>query len=368
MKRFVAIFPEAENVHLIKDVGMLPYVLFKTLGYESTLVCYKNGEYNYQYTDVKGLRLVFLKRIFNVPSLDIMLFLCFNFWKYDVLQLYHLRRDSLFCLCFFKILTLGKGKSFLKLDAGPLSLKLLRSQVSVSTRCMMSMMDLVSAESKLHVAHFNENNIFGRRISYLPNGFYDGGKREPVPFELKQNKIITVARIGSPEKVNELLCEAFRRFANVNKDWTLELVGPVQESFKPFVTKFFETYPEMKERVLFVGEVTDREVLASYYKSAKLFALTSRSEGFPMVFLESVKYGCYTISTMLPAAFDISAEGRYGRVFPIDDTTALEKIFIDIAADPKFLDERCEEIQDFAYRNYYWPEIAKQIHHLLFKA
>ena len=61
MKKFVTIFPSTENVHLLKDVGAIPYTFCKHLGYESTLVCIKNGEYPYKEQYTRELRLDFIE-------------------------------------------------------------------------------------------------------------------------------------------------------------------------------------------------------------------------------------------------------------------------------------------------------------------
>ena len=59
-KRFCTIFPPAENVHLLKDVGMIPYVLYKEYGYNSTIACFNNGTYPALNGEVKGLKIDFI--------------------------------------------------------------------------------------------------------------------------------------------------------------------------------------------------------------------------------------------------------------------------------------------------------------------
>jgi hypothetical protein len=41
---FVTIFTETENFHLVKDVGQIPYFMYKTEGYDAELISYKNNE------------------------------------------------------------------------------------------------------------------------------------------------------------------------------------------------------------------------------------------------------------------------------------------------------------------------------------
>ena len=45
--RFTTMFPLIENIHLVKDVGMIPYSMKKYFNYDSSIVTYKNLEYKY---------------------------------------------------------------------------------------------------------------------------------------------------------------------------------------------------------------------------------------------------------------------------------------------------------------------------------
>src|SRR6476620_5530988 len=81
MKKFLTLFPYTENVHLIKDVGMIPYVLHKEYGYESTIASFQNGEYPYLEDDVKGLKQTFIKKIFKKDKFNVYWFILTNFRK-----------------------------------------------------------------------------------------------------------------------------------------------------------------------------------------------------------------------------------------------------------------------------------------------
>ena len=45
-KRFLTLFPELENVHLMKDVGMIPYIMHKEFGYDSYIASYCSRNWN----------------------------------------------------------------------------------------------------------------------------------------------------------------------------------------------------------------------------------------------------------------------------------------------------------------------------------
>ncbi len=49
---FATFFPACENTHLTKEVGMIPYILHRDFGYDSYIICYKNGDYPHLETKV----------------------------------------------------------------------------------------------------------------------------------------------------------------------------------------------------------------------------------------------------------------------------------------------------------------------------
>jgi glycosyltransferase involved in cell wall biosynthesis len=364
MKRFLTIFPFATNIHLIKDVGMIPYILQKELNYESTLLCYKNDDYHYLETEVKGLNIIYLKKIFHHPLLDVLCFLIFNARKYQVLQVFQLLRSTLLVCFFFKILTLGEGKTYLKLDADYRILNYLPSKIA---KYLLKKMDVVSVENKTYFIQLNLSKQLGIKVDYIPNGFYDHGIREPLDLNKKENKIITIGRIGTEQKATEILCKAFKEFSIYNKDWKLEVIGPIEDDFKPFIVNYFKQNPDLKQRVTFTGPVNNRKVLEDYYATAKIFALTSRYEGFPLVLTEAAKFGCFIISTDLPATKDLINDEQYGKLFPIDDYDNLTNILKDISNKQSTMTKLSSEFQVFAYEHFYWPEICKKIDKLIWE-
>src|SRR5690606_23970032 len=54
---------------------------------------------------------------------------------------------------------------------------------------------------------------------------------------------------------------------------------------------FEKDFPQYSNKVSFKGEISDKEILNSYYQHVHLILITSTFEGFPMVLLESMAYG-----------------------------------------------------------------------------
>ena len=365
MPRFLTIFPVTENVHLIKDVGMLPFVLYNDFGYDSTIASYKNGEYPYLDTEVKGLKHVFISNKFRNPIFDVLWFLFLNFRKYDIVQCYHFQRPSLWYLFFFKLLkkiTFSKSFTFLKLDATDDVKKL---KLNAENKFLSKNVNLISVETKKLYNYLNEYNTLYRKVEYVPNGFIDKGLRNVIDFESKDNLMITVGRIGIYEKNNEILLESFKEFALVNKEWKLEVIGPIEDSFEPYIKEYFDINPNLTDRVLFTGAITDRALLEDKYNKAKIFVLTSINEGFPLVFLEAVKAGCTIISSAISSAYDITDNEKYGALFTVGDSEALADELIKAANNTDKLKNDCDAIQQFAHTNYSWSKIGIRINELI---
>ncbi len=242
-KRFLTLFPFASNVELPKDVGMIPYLLYKNEGWDSTIACYDIGPYPHLQNELKGLKMVFVKKIFGHEELDGLFFILTNFWKYDVLQMYHFQRSSLSICFFFKLLNLGRKKTYLKLDANDGIMQQMSNKIKLSIYYFFTkQLDLISVETKKIYNYLNEN--WPVKVEYIPNGFYDNGNRVNVNYSEKENIILSVGRIGETVKSNDTLCEAFAKFYKENKNWKLKFVGPVSDSFKEYLTVFFSNNPD----------------------------------------------------------------------------------------------------------------------------
>jgi len=367
MSRFLTIFPYAENVHLIKDVGMVPFILHKEFGYDSTIACYNNGGYSYLESEVKGLKQVFIKKFFKISTLDIFLFLFLNFRKYDIVQCYHFDLRGLMILFFFKFLkkiTFSNSFTYLKLDAVD---DIKNTKLNFAQKMLSRNINLVTVETKVIYEFVNKNNTLARKVEYIPNGFYDQGIKASIDFESKDNLIITVGRIGSYQKNNEILLEGFKEFATVNNDWKLEVIGPIEESFQSYINNYFDENPSLLGRVIFTGSIVNRKILESKYNRAKIFVLSSRFEGFPLVYLEAIKSGCTIISSAISSAYDITDRELYGALFPVGDANALAKELVKVVSDTNKLKKDCAAVQQFAYDKYSWSKISVDINNLIHK-
>jgi len=359
-------YPGTENVNLVKDVGMIPYILYKQYGYDSTIVSYRNGEYPYLKKEVNGLKQSFISKVTGHSTLDGLIYIFFNFPKIDILQLYHFNRQTIIWCIFFKLVKLGSCKTYLKLDAGEgiMELNLKPFELKV-INYLMRTIDIISTETTTIYNYLRAH--WKREIFYVPNGFYDYEMRQELNISEKQNLIITVGRIGTKQKHTEVLLEGFKLFSKENCNWELKIIGPIEEDFKIYIENYFKENPDLTNKVTFTGEITDRKELDGFYQRAKIFALTSRSESFGLVYLEAMRFGCYIVTSNVIPAYDITSNEKYGKVFPIGDHIKLAKSLSEIVSKPDDIMRVMEESQEYVYANFYWPMICGQIDELLKK-
>lgn len=365
MKKLLVVFPGTQNIHLTKDVGMLPYVLYKELGYEATIASYENGDYPYLQKEVLGLKQVFIKKFTSNLFIDVGLFLLLNFRQYNILQVYHFGIKTLSLAFMFRCLKLFNGKTYLKLDADE-SIKTVKLDGIIGWvyKALLNKFSLVSVETKELSKWLSDN--WHIRVEYIPNGFYDYSQRTDVIYQNKENIIITIGRIGTKQKATEILCQGFKDFALLNEEWNLEVVGPVEPGFSKYIEVFFKENPSLIGRINFTGAVYDRELLYRKLLKSKIFVLSSRWESFGLVYLEAMNSGCYIVSTDIIPARDITRNGDLGSLFPVDDSLTLTEILSSLIANEAILKSKCTQAEKFLYDEFYLPVICRKIDNLLF--
>ncbi|HMM20559.1 MAG TPA: glycosyltransferase [Selenomonadales bacterium] len=362
---FVTLFPETENVHLGKDIGMIPYLLHKQYGLDARVACYENGEYPYISSLLEGLKLDFIPRNKENGLLDASEYLKANAKNIDILNLYHFLDRTLEWARLYKSLN-PQGKIFLKLDANEWFIKQfdINENNIEASHSILKECALISVETTELYEYLNKQ--WPVTVEYLPNGFYDFGTRKQINFAEKENIICTVGRIGLYLKANEVLLEAFAIASPGIPDWKLKIIGPVEKQFESYIEQYFEKYPQLAEKVIFTGKISDKEALSAEYQKAKIFCLTSRLESFGLVFAEAASQGCFIITSDVVSAKDVTGNGKYGDIFRKDYTVQLADILIKNCQNEVRLARVCNTIQDFAYDNFYWVNICKKIYqHLI---
>ena len=133
-------------------------------------------------------------------------------------------------------------------------------------------------------------------------------------FDLKNKKkqILYVGRMDFENKRVNRIVEAWEGIADRHKDWELVLVGdgPHKSLLQEYVAQHHI------DRVKFEGFCVEAPI--RYYKDASIFMLTSDLEGFGLVIIESMSFGCVPIVYgSYEAVYDIIEHGKSGFITPM---------------------------------------------------
>ena len=349
---------EFEREHLGKDVFLIPYYLGKQLGYDVTIV-YPRTTTNWDVPEyLNGVRLIPLRYRKHIPLIPIWQHV--NFYIYllkhvktiNVLMRFHLSVHTELMSIFYKKWN-RNGKVFIKLDTNGKGLEAIYGDVRPSLRRIIHQWveasfirntDCLSCETYIAFQRLKEYHYsqlqFGDKLQLLPNGFDEELLQsldlQERTFEEKENLIITVGRLGSPEKNTEMFLRALTK---VNlQNWQVYFIGPIDPRIEEAIQNFYRVNPDKYESVKFTGPIYNKKELWEYYNRAKVFVLTSDRESYALVLNEAKRLRNYIVSTDVGACRDIIENEKYGMSIPVNDDAMLAKALNDIVSGKQDID------------------------------
>lgn len=313
MNKMVVIFENLEEVHLGKDVGQLPYALAGNSDLDITIMSTMQHFQNAEFEDKVSLKFF--------PNAKIRLYLNIlqNIKDIDVLMVFHGGKDKFLLFVLAKILN-PKIKTYIKLDMGELFAKVILQRNGILRTIYKKMLhkftDVFTVETKQVFELIKNDPMYQNKLYYLPNGFYAS---IPYDFSVPKEKIIlTVGRLGSPQKNNNLLLETISRLDDL-KGYKFYFAGPVSSDFQKRVDVLLLQKPHLKDNIVLMGNITDKSELYHLYKRSEIICFTSLYEGFSLAMIEALYFGCYLLSTNLAGAFDLTDDGKYGAIVTINN-------------------------------------------------
>jgi glycosyltransferase involved in cell wall biosynthesis len=364
MKRLDLIFEKLLNMHLVKDVGQIPYLLGKYFDFSASIVCRNNDVYDHLRDDVKGLKLIFVRwsSYFHIIR---------NARKIDVLMQFHIRPKSIYQGILYKLIYPG-GFFFLKadlkealppfIDGGRRNI-ISNSYNKVVYSLFSRMVDLVSLET-LEVFS-GIKSIPDHKKIYLPNGFdvtlpEQMGVRPKTVAE-KRDIILCVARHGTRQKNSELLLRALEKIDDIGT-WKLVFVGPATEEFVQLCNNFHLEHPRYADKIILAGEINNRKQLFDYYNDAKIFCLPSRWESWGIVCTEALYFGCALIMTReVVSSPDLTDRGRVGLLAGNEDADDWARALQGLMDDPDRLERLSVEGKKHFDKHFAWPSALEQL-------
>lgn len=404
IKNFVQLFDikSFERMHLSKDVGMIPSLLHSKYKFNSTIVYY-GSEKNHDITSIEDG--IYLERINTnfinrIKALELVFspmifYLIKNARKIDYLMLFHLKKQNYFYRFIYKLLN-PNGKIYIKLDINAIGIRgfkkylefellsfnllkisnlkqlILIMKKKIGFKYLKNQLlkfDLISVETREAFDEINKatQNILYDKMLLLPNGISGQNlmlsKRKE--FYNKENIIITVGRIGTEVKNNEMLLNAIKLIDL--KNWKVYFIGPIEPSFIEIIDEFYHSNPNLTDKVFFIGNISDKTSLYDWYARSKVFCLTSYSEGFPLVFPEALYYGNYIVSTKVGADVDITNQGQLGHSVDINDYKGLANILEDIINGKNKIEDKYYKIIKFCDDIFLWEKIIDELYIRLMK-
>lgn len=374
--RWITLYTESANVHLTKDVGLIPYYLYLQHGVDATLVTYKNDEdYPFSRNQVKGLKIDFLENAGKLFFLEraVIQYLKSEAKKIDVLNLYHLDRDTLYYGNLYKKYN-PQGKLYLKMDAinnhfiggklyskNPVKNYILKNL----EKRFLKNVDLVSIENQKGLELLNKQYpVLSDKSFYMPNGVHDVNINSIFPDISKsniENILLSVGKPGDIIKNYELLLQALPML-NL-KDWKIVVIGPITNEFQEVLTQFFERNPQYIHQVIFKGEITEREKLFSWYHRAAAFFLPSREESFGIAFSEALYFGNYLIGNSNMVAFDdLSRKGEFGSLYEDNDPQSFAATLQDVIDGKIDVERKFAAAKAHGKENFVWSKLVSMLY------
>lgn len=347
------------NQQLLKDCGLVPYLLYKNHGFHSVLVgmrCSKDYPYLERY--LRGLELDFLPEDTLQARTD---YINAHADDMDLLILYGATKAYIPLVEYYRRVR-PDGKIYLATDMNIIWADRIAHE-EFAYKNFFHSCDVVAASCRATQKYLSIK--WSVPVDLIRNGWYNFAdiKFDDTP---KENIILNVGRLGSFQKKTNILLEAFAAVADELPDWNLRLVGGVEKEFIPWLEKFFSEHLNLRGRVTFSGLLTDRAALMAEYKRAKIFCLTSSYEGAPNVAAEALFAGDYIITSAVQAAGDMVDDGNCGQIFPINDTDALIKIFREVCPNADLIRRGGRNAAAYAREQFDAEKIVARLNYLLY--
>lgn len=373
--RFVSYFPEIHNVHLTKDVGLIPFYMQGVCGCDATLLGrFTSLEYSALNTEMKGLQTINLNESGNIGFLERAMvdYLRGHSKSIDVLHLTHLARHSLLYGVLYKRYN-PKGFLILKLDAYNEQLRAPKKYARGKFKNMVmgriekrffKAVDIVTVENTegLELAQINWPAL-RQKLVYMPYGANDRYINELAGLRniQKENILLTVTRPGNEEKNCGLLLDALP-YLHINK-WKVVVVGEMTDAFAERWARTKAEFPEKAAFIEFAGLFSNRDALYELYSRSRIFFLTSRVESFGISYAEALHCGNYLVGHSGMYAYnDLCAHGKYGSFFVDNDPAS----FADSLHHAIIITENkpgiSEEIKQHAKSHFAWSTIAESLY------
>ena len=252
----------------------------------------------------------------DASVLATLLWLMRNIWRFDILHV-HSHIDRWFMSYIFARLCRRRVIFSCSLDDSPTQLfKTYQRQYRRVAAFLSRSIDCFVVISP-HLLRLSQESTAERRIRFIPQGVALG-PRPVVPADrLSARRALglnaddfLLLNVGSITRRKNVLFLVQALAAIPDPQVKLVIVGPsLEDDYMQEIASFIGEH-QLADRVIFTG-FSDRP--QTYYTASDVFVFSSRSEGFPNVFLEAMSESLPIITLFLPGLVDfIIDHGRTG--------------------------------------------------------
>ncbi len=365
------------ETHLLKDVGKIPEVISRQLGWTAEIVRGAGPP-----TDrlaagmaqhIPHVRL----RSVNGHGDDriepaFLRFLWQNAREIDVLMLFHFGRQTAAYGALYKLLN-PKGflwnkldlyeDAFEVIDLAPQPWRLSRTAWLQST--FARAVDLLSTESNgVYRLLLQRYPQLARKLAVVPCGVDAPYMVIPTYSGPRERIILHAARLGTEQKATDVLLQAFAQ-SELWPEWTLVLVGSVEESFQSWLDEFATQQPEVWRSVRLLGFIQSWPEVADWYARAAVFCLPSRYESWGLALNEAGYYGCACIATDFYGAVDMLDGGHCGALCARNSIESLTEQLVRVCRNEALIREYGSSFQQRVLERFTWDTVIQDWHDLV---
>lgn len=197
------------------------------------------------------------------------------------------------------------------------------------------------------------------RITVVQPGF-----EQPAPQQAQKVDPPLILSVGilARRKGHDVLLGALALITDL--DWQADIVGRDHEAGMTAQLQAMIAQLGLGARVRLCGEVSD-DALAERYRSARIFALATRYEGYGIVFAEAKGYGLPIVSTRAGAVPETVGD-QAGILVPSEDTQAFAAALRRMLTVPQAREQYAQASLKAAGQLSSWDDAATLVHAQVF--
>ena len=163
----------------------------------------------------------------------------------------------------------------------------------------------------------------------IPNGIYTSRYAHGnAQAKWQGNTIGFIGRFEEPRKGLSLLIAALPEIVGFVPDVKVFVAGPGDASE---ILK--EIDPQLRSHFEFLGQISEQEKTDFMASVALYVAPNTGGESFGIILAEALAGGACVVASDIPAFADLLGQGRYGALFPPENSTELAKVIIELLRD-----------------------------------